>query len=176
MPKLLFHSAHWIKIGKERNEESRSRLFFINIQPLCGLGEVTRVGDWRSKMLPYNLVTESEMTPDIKKQHWRYILGVCDKRTFCPKRCISPWLVAFINFILRWNTLALETPLQKFGLVEKNSCSLFMFPLVSFQEFAERQSSLRPIKASLYAFKASSVFESALHRKPHIYLQTLTWS
>lgn len=46
-----------------------------------------------------------------------------------------------------------------------------MFPLVSFQESAEVESSLRHIKALLYAFKFSSVFESTVHRKsPHIFV------
>lgn len=95
-------------------------------------------GDWLSKTLLHDLVTESEMTPGVKKQHWSYVSGVCDKELSVLRDALAVDLLPnFINFILRQSTLALEILLQKFGLVEETSCSLFMFPLVRFQEFAE---------------------------------------
>ena len=47
-----------------------------------------------------------------------------------------------------------------------------MFSLVHFQEFSELKSYLRHVKASLHVFKCSSVSESTIHRKPHLYVQT----
>ena len=47
-----------------------------------------------------------------------------------------------------------------------------MFSLVSLQEFAELQSSLRRVKAYLSIIKCSSLFERAVHRKPLLHLQT----
>lgn len=76
-------------------------------------------------MLPYQL-TQSE-NQAFKWNTATYIFGVWDKRPFCSKRYISPWLVAFINFILWQNTLALEILLQKFGLLDNKltPCSCF---------------------------------------------------
>lgn len=47
-----------------------------------------------------------------------------------------------------------------------------MLSLVNFQEFSELKSYLRHVKASWHVLKCSSVLESAIHRKPHLYVQT----